>query len=245
LEFKHVTFCYEGTNDPALRDISFTAKAGETVALVGASGGGKSTLVNLVSRFYRYEQGEILLDGVNINAYQLGNLRHQIALVNQQVTLFNDTISNNIAYGALAGASREAITQAATDAYAIEFINKFEAGLDTEIGENGVKLSGGQRQRLALARALLKDAPLLILDEATSALDTESERYIQAALQKVMGNRTTLVIAHRLSTIENADKILVIDAGRIVEQGTHSELLAKNGAYTRLHAIQFKDHKEQ
>ena len=243
LEFKHVTFFYEGAETPALSDISFTAKAGETVALVGASGGGKSTLVNLVSRFYRYEQGEILLDGVNINAYQLGNLRHQIALVNQQVTLFNDTIANNIAYGALVGASREAITQAATDAYAIEFINKFDAGLDTEIGENGVKLSGGQRQRLALARALLKDAPLLILDEATSALDTESERYIQAALQKVMGNRTTLVIAHRLSTIEHADKILVIDAGRIVEQGTHSELLVKNGAYTRLHAIQFVEEK--
>ena len=239
LEFKNVTFCYEGTEETALTDISFTAKAGETIALVGASGGGKSTLVNLVSRFYRYEQGEILLDGVNINAYQLNNLRHQIALVNQQVTLFNDTIANNIAYGGLAGASREAITQAATDAYAIEFIHKFENGLDTEIGENGVKLSGGQRQRLALARALLKDAPLLILDEATSALDTESERYIQAALQKVMGNRTTLVIAHRLSTIENADKILVIDAGRIVEEGTHRELLAKNGAYTRLHAIQF------
>ena len=241
LEFKHVTFFYEGTEEPALTDISFTAKAGETIALVGASGGGKSTLVNLVSRFYRYEQGEILLDGVNINAYQLNNLRQQIALVNQQVTLFNDTIANNIAYGGLAGASREAIEQAATDAYAIEFINKFENGLDTEIGENGVKLSGGQRQRLALARALLKDAPLLILDEATSALDTESERYIQAALQKVMGNRTTLVIAHRLSTIENADKILVIDAGRIVEEGTHRELLAKNGAYTRLHAIQFKE----
>ena len=239
LEFKNVTFCYDGTEESALTDISFTAKAGETIALVGASGGGKSTLVNLVSRFYRYEQGEILLDGVNINAYQLGNLRQQIALVNQQVTLFNDSIANNIAYGGLAGASREAITQAATDAYAIEFINKFENGLDTEIGENGVKLSGGQRQRLALARALLKDAPLLILDEATSALDTESERYIQAALQKVMGNRTTLVIAHRLSTIENADKILVIDAGRIVEEGTHRELLAKNGAYTRLHAIQF------
>lgn len=245
LEFKHVTFCYEGTEAPALNDVSFTANAGETIALVGASGGGKSTLVNLVSRFYHYEQGEILLDGVNINAYQLGNLRHQIALVNQQVTLFNDTIANNIAYGGLAGASREAITQAATDAYAIEFINKFDKGLDTEIGENGVKLSGGQRQRLALARALLKNAPLLILDEATSALDTESERYIQAALQKVMGNRTTLVIAHRLSTIENADKILVIDAGRIVEEGTHRELLAKNGAYTRLHAIQFTDHEEK
>ncbi|MDD5215397.1 MAG: lipid A export permease/ATP-binding protein MsbA [Methylococcales bacterium] len=243
LEFKHVTFCYAGSEENALTDISFTAKAGETIALVGASGGGKSTLVNLVSRFYRYEIGEILLDGININAYKLANLRSQIALVNQQVTLFNDTIASNIAYGALVGASREAITQAATDAYAIEFINKFEQGLDTEIGENGVKLSGGQRQRLALARALLKDAPLLILDEATSALDTESERYIQAALQKVMGNRTTLVIAHRLSTIENADKILVIDAGRIVEEGSHTELLAKNGAYSRLHAIQFIDEK--
>ncbi len=241
LEFKNVTFCYEGTEEAALTNISFTAKAGETIALVGASGGGKSTLVNLVSRFYHYTQGEILLDNININAYQLENLRQQIALVNQQVTLFNDTIANNIAYGGLAGASREAIVQAATDAYAIEFINKFDKNLDTEIGENGVKLSGGQRQRLALARALLKDAPLLILDEATSALDTESERYIQAALQKVMGNRTTLVIAHRLSTIENADKILVIDAGSIVEQGTHHELLAKNGAYTRLHAIQFSE----
>ena len=241
LEFKHVTFRYEGTEEPALTDISFTAKAGETIALVGASGGGKSTLVNLVSRFYRYEKGEILLDGININDYQLANLRSQIALVNQQVTLFNDTIANNIAYGALAGASREATTQAAKDAYAIEFINKFEKGLDTEIGENGVKLSGGQRQRLALARALLKDAPLLILDEATSALDTESERYIQAALQKVMGNRTTLVIAHRLSTIEKADKILVIDAGQIVEEGSHAELLAKNGVYSSLHTIQFPD----
>ncbi len=240
IEFKHVTFHYDIDAQPALSDISFVAKAGETIALVGASGGGKSTLANLVCRFYQYTQGEILLDGVNINDYTLRNLRQHIALVNQQVTLFNDTIANNIAYGALAGASREAITQAATDAYAIEFINKFDQGLDTEIGENGVKLSGGQRQRLALARALLKNAPILILDEATSALDTESERYIQAALQKVMGNRTTLVIAHRLSTIENADKILVIDKGRIVEQGTHHQLLAKNGAYTRLHAIQYE-----
>jgi subfamily B ATP-binding cassette protein MsbA len=244
LEFKNVTFFYENCEEPALKNVSFTAKAGETIALVGASGGGKSTLVNLVSRFYRYEVGEILLDGVNINAYKLANLRTQIALVNQQVTLFNDTIANNIAYGSLAGASREDIIQAATDAYAIEFINKFEQGLETKIGENGVKLSGGQRQRLALARALLKDAPLLILDEATSALDTESERYIQAALQKVMGNRTTLVIAHRLSTIENADKILVIDSGRIVEEGSHQELLAKNGAYSRLHAIQFSENEK-
>jgi subfamily B ATP-binding cassette protein MsbA len=161
------------------------------------------------------------------------------------VTLFNDTVFNNIAYGALAGASREAVTAAAIDAYAMEFINHMELGLDTEIGENGVKLSGGQRQRLALARALLKDAPILILDEATSALDTESERYIQVALQKFMANRTTLVIAHRLSTIENADIILVMEQGRIVEQGTHSELIEKNGVYSRLHSIQFKDNSQQ
>ncbi len=183
-----------------------------------------------------------MLDGVEINTYQLANLRKQLALVNQQVTLFNDTIANNIAYGALATASRSEITQAATDAYAMEFIAKLDQGLDTEIGENGVKLSGGQRQRLALARALLKDAPILILDEATSALDTESERYIQAALQKVMSNRTTLVIAHRLSTIEDADMILVMDHGRIVERGSHQELIAKNGVYARLHSMQFKEH---
>ena len=240
LEFKNLTFQYDGASEPALHDINFTAEPGQTIALVGASGGGKSTLVNLVSRFYPYHQGQILLDGVDINNYKLANLRNQIALVNQQVTLFNDTIANNIAYGALAGAPRELIETAATDAYAMDFIAKLEQGLDTEIGENGVKLSGGQRQRLALARALLKDAPILILDEATSALDTESERYIQAALQKVMLNRTTLVIAHRLSTIENADLILVIEQGRIVERGTHQELLVKNGAYARLHSMQFK-----
>ncbi|MDD5275343.1 MAG: lipid A export permease/ATP-binding protein MsbA [Methylovulum sp.] len=245
LEFKNLTFQYAGTNEPALIDISFKAESGQTIALVGASGGGKSTLVNLVSRFYPHETGEILLDGVEINTYKLANLRQHIALVTQQVTLFNDTIANNIAYGMLASASRSAITAAATDAYAMEFISKLEKGLDTEIGENGVKLSGGQRQRLALARALLKDAPLLILDEATSALDTESERYIQAALQKVISNRTTLVIAHRLSTIENADMILVIGQGRIIERGTHRELLEKNGAYARLHAMQFKESGEQ
>ena len=241
LEFKNLTFQYDGTHEPALYDINFTAEPGQTIALVGASGGGKSTLVNLVSRFYPYHQGQILLDGVDINSYKLANLRNQIALVNQQVTLFNDTIANNIAYGALAGAPRKDIEMAATDAYAMDFIAKLERGLDTEIGENGVKLSGGQRQRLALARALLKDAPLLILDEATSALDTESERYIQAALQKVMLNRTTLVIAHRLSTIENADLILVIEQGHIVERGTHQALLERNGAYARLHSMQFKD----
>ena len=243
LEFKNVTFQYEKAAEPALVDINFKAEQGQTIALVGASGGGKSTLVNLVSRFYPYSQGKILLDGVDINDYTLANLRQHIALVNQQVTLFNDTIANNIAYGALAGASRKAVEQAAADAYVMEFVSNLEGGLDTEIGENGVKLSGGQRQRLALARALLKDAPLLILDEATSALDTESERYIQGALQKIMGKRTTFVIAHRLSTIENADVILVMERGRIVERGSHRELLAKNGPYARLHAMQFKENK--
>jgi subfamily B ATP-binding cassette protein MsbA len=245
LEFRNVTFYYPGPKEPALTDINFTAEPGQTIALVGASGGGKSTLVNLVPRFYPHRQGTILLDGVEINQYGLANLRKQIALVTQHVTLFNDTIANNIAYGDLADAPREAIITAATDAYAMEFINKLEHGLDTEIGENGVKLSGGQRQRLALARALLKDAPLLILDEATSALDTASERYIQKALQKVMSNRTTLVIAHRLSTIENADLILVMERGRIVEKGIHKELIKKNGVYARLHHIQFELDVEQ
>lgn len=245
LEFKNLAFNYEGVNQPALIDISFKAEPGQTIALVGASGGGKSTLVNLVPRFYSHHLGKILLDGVEINEYRLASLRKQLALVTQHVTLFNDTIANNIAYGALASASKEQIIAAATDAYAMEFIEKLEHGLDTEIGENGVKLSGGQRQRLALARALLKDAPVLILDEATSALDTASERYIQQALQKVMNNRTTLVIAHRLSTIENADLILVMERGRIVERGSHQGLLAENGAYARLHHLQLEQDAEK
>ncbi|MDD1611950.1 MAG: lipid A export permease/ATP-binding protein MsbA, partial [Methylococcaceae bacterium] len=245
LEFKNLSFRYPGVNGWALRDINVKIEPGQTVALVGASGGGKSTIANLVSRFYPHEVGEILLDGIEINKYKLTNLRRQIALVTQQVVLFNDTIANNIAYGALAGTEREQIEAAATDAYAMEFVDKLDLGLDTEIGENGVKLSGGQRQRLALARALLKDAPILILDEATSALDTESERYIQAALEKVMSNRTTLVIAHRLSTIENADMILVIDQGQIIEKGSHQELLARNGAYARLHQLQILEPAEQ
>ncbi|MGZ8241859.1 MAG: ATP-binding cassette domain-containing protein, partial [Methylobacter sp.] len=242
LEFQNVSFRYSPTNELALKDISFKAEPGQTIALVGTSGGGKSTLANLVSRFYPHETGRILLDGIEINVYKLANLRKQLALVNQQVTLFNDTIANNIAYGALTTANRSEVIAAATDAYAMEFIEKLDQGLDTEIGENGVKLSGGQRQRLALARALLKNAPILILDEATSALDTESERFIQAALQKVMNNRTTLVIAHRLSTIENADMILVMEQGSIIERGSHQELIDKNGAYARLHQMQFKEH---
>ncbi|MGR9052300.1 MAG: lipid A export permease/ATP-binding protein MsbA [Gammaproteobacteria bacterium] len=241
IEFKNVRFTYKGSENEALKGISFVAEPGRTIALVGASGGGKSTLINLLPRFYDCTDGEILLDGINIKDYKLENLRRQIALVTQQITLFNDTVANNIAYGSLEGSSLEKLEQAAIDAYAMNFIEKMPQGLQTEIGENGVKLSGGQKQRLALARALLKDAPVLILDEATSALDTESESNIQKALQNILHNRTTLVVAHRLSTIENADTILVVDGGRIVEQGCHHELLEKGGAYARLYAMQFKE----
>jgi len=241
LEVRDLSFVYPQTDKQVLKGISFTAEPGQMVALVGRSGSGKSTLANLIPRFYHHEAGQILLDGEDVEAYTLRNLRRHIALVTQQVTLFNDTVANNIAYGDLAGAPLEDIREAARAAYADEFIEQMPQSYDTLVGENGVLLSGGQRQRLAIARALLKNAPVLILDEATSALDTESERHIQAALDEVMKGRTTLVIAHRLSTIEKADLILVMEQGRIVERGSHAELLAANGAYARLHATQFKD----
>ncbi|OOF80542.1 lipid A ABC transporter ATP-binding protein/permease MsbA [Rodentibacter caecimuris] len=239
LEFKNVSFAYQGKAELALNHISFKIPAGKTVALVGRSGSGKSTIANLVTRFYDVEQGEILLDGVNIQDYRLSNLRENCAVVSQQVHLFNDTVANNIAYAASDKYSREEIIAAAKAAYALEFIEKLPNGFDTMIGENGASLSGGQRQRLAIARALLRNSPVLILDEATSALDTESERAIQSALDELKKDRTVLVIAHRLSTIENADEILVVEHGEIRERGSHHELLALDGAYKQLHSMQF------
>lgn len=241
LEVRDLSFIYPNTDTPVLENISFTAEKGQMVALVGRSGSGKSTLANLIPRFYEHQQGQILLDGVEVKDFTLTNLRRHMALVTQQVSLFNDTVAKNIAYGDLADASLDEIKAASEAAYAAEFIERMPQGYDTMVGENGVLLSGGQRQRLAIARALLKNAPLLILDEATSALDTESERHIQAALDHAVQGRTTLVIAHRLSTIEKADLILVMDQGRIVERGNHQELLAQNGYYSRLHATQFQD----
>ncbi|UXN35659.1 lipid A ABC transporter ATP-binding protein/permease MsbA [Avibacterium paragallinarum] len=239
ISFKEVTFSYQGREHPALNHISFDIPQGKTVALVGRSGSGKSTIANLVTRFYDIQQGEITLDGVNIQDYRLNNLRENCAVVSQQVHLFNDTIANNIAYAVADKYSREDIIKAAKAAHAMEFIEKLDQGLDTVIGENGASLSGGQRQRLAIARALLRNSPVLILDEATSALDTESERAIQAALEELQKERTVLVIAHRLSTIEKADEILVIEHGEIKERGSHQELLALNGAYKQLHQMQF------
>ena len=239
LTFNHVSFGYEGKDGLALNDISFSLPQGKTIALVGRSGSGKSTIANLLTRFYDIEQGEITLDGINIQDYRLANLRAQCSIVSQQVHLFNDTIANNIAYAATDKYSREDIINAAKAAHAMEFIEKLDDGLDTVIGENGASLSGGQRQRLAIARALLRNSPILVLDEATSALDTESERAIQSALAALQKDKTVLVIAHRLSTIENADEILVVDQGKIIERGTHQALLAQNGAYSQLYSLQF------
>lgn len=239
IEFRGVGLRYENAKRPALSNLTFTVKPGEKVALVGRSGGGKTTLVNLLPRFYELQQGLVLLDGLDIRAMTLKNLRKQFALVSQDVILFNDTVFNNIAYGVLRGASEKQVIAAAKAAHAWEFIQQLPNGLLSEIGDRGVRLSGGQRQRIAIARAILKDAPILLLDEATSALDTESEQHVQAALDELMRNRTTIVIAHRLSTIENADRILVIEQGEIAEIGSHAELLAAGGHYAKLYQKQF------
>ncbi|THI90485.1 MAG: lipid A export permease/ATP-binding protein MsbA [Nitrospira sp. CG24A] len=238
--FDDVTFHYENQSVPALNDINLTIRAGEMVALVGSSGSGKTTLVNLIPRFYEPTAGRILVDGIDIQSYTIRSLRSQIGMVSQDVVLFDDSIRNNIAFGR-EDATDEDIIQAARAAYAHDFVERLPQGYHTIVGEKGVKLSGGERQRLAIARAILRDPPLLILDEATSALDTESERVVQLALANLMKNRTTVVIAHRLSTIQQADRIMVLARGSIVEVGTHDELLRRGGQYQRLHAMQFQD----
>ena len=237
IEFKNVNFAYV-PDQATLSDMNLTVPAGKTVALVGPSGAGKSTVLNLIPRFYEVAEGAVLVDGEDVRDLTFASLRGALALVSQEVTLFDDTIRANIAYGR-AGASEQDIVEAAKNAAAHEFISALPDGYDTLVGEQGVKLSGGQRQRLAIARAMLKNAPILLLDEATSALDTESERQVQAALDSLMTDRTTLVIAHRLSTVVRADKICVIIDGRIMEQGSHAELLAKGGHYKHLYELQF------
>ena len=239
LMFSHVDLRYPGHERTVLSDISFTARPGTVTAIVGRSGSGKTSLVRLVPRFYEPTAGLITLDGVPLDDYRLSELRRQIALVGQKVMLFDDSVGINIAYGAEADPAK--LRAAAEAANAWEFIERFPLQMETPIGENGALLSGGQRQRLAIARAILRDAPILILDEATAALDNESERLVQNALQKLMPDRTTLVIAHRLSTIEHADQVLVLDHGRLVEQGTHAELLARGGLYSHLHGMQFRE----
>ena len=241
IEFRDVSFRYGDEDGPVLHGVSFKIAAGQTLAIVGHSGSGKSTLVSLLPRFYEIIEGDILLDDVSIRDYKLSNLRDNISLVSQDVVLFNDTIGNNLAYGELRVHSREELLKAAQAAHVLDFANELPNGLDTRVGDRGALLSGGQKQRVAIGRALLKDAPVLILDEATSALDSKSERHIQEGLAELMKNRTTLVIAHRLSTVENADRIIVLDAGRIIESGTHAELLTADGHYAALYRMQFSE----
>lgn len=245
VEFKNVSFSYGEDNSPVLNDVSFKVEAGKSVAIVGHSGSGKSTLVSLVPRFYDAESGEILLDNTPTKDYELASLRSNISLVSQDVILFNDTIANNLAYGQLRQCSRAEMLQAAEAAHVLDFVKEMPEGFETVVGDRGILLSGGQRQRIAIGRALLKDSPVLILDEATSALDTKSERRIQEALENLIADRTTLIIAHRLSTVESADQIIVLDQGRIVESGTHQELLAASGAYANLYRMQFSDEKAE
>jgi subfamily B ATP-binding cassette protein MsbA len=240
-EFSNVSFTYKGTKKEVLKEIDLKVSPGETIALVGSSGSGKTSLVSLIPRFYNHKEGQILLDGVDVNEFALTNLRKHIGIVSQNVTLFNDTIFNNIAYGELKDRSVDQVRAAAKIANADEFIEDLPDGFDTHIGDDGVMLSGGQRQRIAIARAVLKNAPILILDEATSALDTDSERHIQAALDQLMKGRTTFVIAHRLSTVEKADRILVLEKGLIIEQGTHEQLLGNKGRYAKLYRNQFDE----
>jgi subfamily B ATP-binding cassette protein MsbA len=243
VEYREVDFSYNGNGKgKALNNISFTARPGQTIALIGKSGSGKSSIINLLPRFYEHNSGQILLDKIDLKKYTLENLREQISIVTQQVVLFNGTIAENIAYG-FKNLSEKKIEAAANDAYAMEFIKQLPLGLHTQVGDDAMLLSGGQRQRLAIARALLKDSPILILDEATSALDTESEQYIQKALRNLIKDRTTFIVAHRLSTIENADLILVLDKGRIVESGRHQDLIARRENYYRSHKRQFEDNE--